>query len=101
MKTMIVGAALISASFIANADTWSAPTKSGGEIILTDRACTKHKDLWQGYTVAPGGSTMWFCWTGVDGRIMAVYEDGTTYTYRAENFTRNTTSQPRNGGKQL
>ena len=101
MKTMIVGAALIGASFIANADTWTSPTKSGGEIVLTDRTCTKHKDLLQGYTVSPGGSTIWFCWTMVDERIMAAYDDGTTYTYNPQNFTKRTTTQPRNGGKQL
>lgn len=98
MKKLIVATALIGASFIAAADTWVTPSKSGGEIVLTDRTCTKHKDFLQGYNVAPGGSTIWFCWLVVDERIMAVYEDGTTYTYNPNNFQkRSTTQQPRKG----
>lgn len=99
MKKIALAVTLASVSFFALADTWVAKSQSGGEIILSNRECTKDKRLFQGYNVQPGGKTVWFCWAIVDDRIMAAYEDGSTYTYSPSGFVKQATNEkPKTGG---
>lgn len=92
MKNLLAVLLMVPTIALAQSTTYRAQNQNGGEIVLTDRACT-HKDgkgLKHGYSYAGGGKTLKFCWfIDQDGMIKAVYlNDFSEYTYPAELFTK-------------
>jgi hypothetical protein len=79
---------LASVSLTALADTFAMPNQAGGEIVLSDRACSdkKGKGLSEAYNYSSGGRYMEGCWTVIDGMVHVVWFDGTRYTYSIDSF---------------
>lgn len=84
ITALLIG--LLSAPVVA--DTLVSPNRNGGEIVLTAKPCKDAKNLYVGYSYGESGQTLWFCWTLQDDNVIAVYNDGSTYTYKAERFFR-------------
>lgn len=87
MKTLIA-LMLMAASFNAAAETWTAKSESGGEIVLTDRQCPKHKALRVAYARNPDGSTIEGCWTYMDSYVHVAYYIGEKRVYDPALFTK-------------
>lgn len=79
---------LASVSISAWADSWAMANKAGGEIVLSDRACSdkKGKGLLEAYNYSSGGKYLEGCWTVFDGMVHVVWFDGTRYTYPLDSF---------------
>lgn len=89
MKRALLGAALLAAVLTAQAkDLLVAPTKAGGEIVLTkDRSNTCGEVLFSMYIVMTDQNLLFGCWAYLDGRIMVRFDDGTRRAYGPETFT--------------
>lgn len=88
---------------LAFAEAWSTPNEGGGEIVITDRACTYGGKTYDKLREAYGYSGKGYiegCWTYVDGLVRIVWKnsDGTadTRVYKLENFQQKE-STPRKG----
>jgi len=83
-------AVLCAVSVNALAESYAIINKNGGEIVLTDRACKGFKNLRFGYSYSEGGKTLTGCWSLIDDRVHFVYDDGSVYTYPANQFYKKT-----------
>lgn len=92
-KSLLI-ALLIALSTSAVADVLYIPNRNGGEIVLTPQKCDKEPRLSSGYAVGGDGRLLWFCWTIADDKVLAVYEDATTYAYPIEKFRKRETNKP-------
>lgn len=77
----IVAAFLAAPVAAQSNDTYVANNQNGGQIVLTFGKCQADARLFSGYSYSGAGRTLWFCWTTNDDKVLAVYEDGETYTY--------------------
>ena len=75
-------------SLSAWADSYGMPNKAGGEIVLSDRACSsKHgKGLLDAFNYSEGGRYEHGCWTIFDGMVHVVWDSGGRYTYNIDSF---------------
>jgi hypothetical protein len=73
----------------AYAETWMMPNEAGGQIVLTDRPCTKYNHLMQMYTRTSKGDTWHGCWAYYDGLVHVVLDGGNKeYTYDPAHFVK-------------
>lgn len=103
-KTLLTAlfAALFTAPVAAQSnDQYVANNQNGGQIVLTFGKCQADVRLFSGYSYASGGRTLWFCWTTNDDKVLAVYEDGETYTYPAHIFKKKQKQTFNQSGKAL
>lgn len=84
-------------SAIATADSWAIPNKNGGEIVVTDRKCSDHKNLLQAYNYGNGGKYMEGCWALIDDMVHVAWSDGSRYTYPLDAFYKKSTSPKKQG----
>ena len=92
MKKLLMIAALVAAP--AFADSWAMPNQAGGEIVLTDRKCSGHKNLLAAYNYDSTGNYAEGCWAIVDGMVHVVWDrTGKRYSYPMENFYNKTTNK--------
>lgn len=105
-----MGKALVTALFAAfltapvaaqSNDTYVANNQNGGQIVLSFGKCQADGRLFQGYSYSGAGRTLWFCWTTTDDKVIAVYEDGETYTYPAHIFKKKQKQTFNQSGKAL
>lgn len=71
------------------AEYWSAPTKEGGEIVLTQSRTEKCGDyLLSMYIVTADQRVAYGCWVLMDGRIHVRYDDGDRMAYDLKHWTK-------------
>ena len=94
MKKLLV--ALLMVPTIALAESFSMPNKNGGEIVITDRICTRngksYDPLKQAYSYWNGGY-LEGCWTLEDNMVKIIWMttgDPSIRMYNITDFTRKT-----------
>lgn len=93
MKKFLILLCLVTISAHAEEEWWEAPNKSGGKIVLLGGECTPKpelKTLKRMYAAHKDGQTFWGCWNYWSNQVHVVYDNGESYTYDAELFTRKT-----------
>ena len=84
MKKLLICMLFISSSVMA--DTWIMPNQGGGQVVLTDRKCEKHKTLNQAYTYT-NKIYVSGCWALIDGRVHVVWDGNERRVYEVSDFT--------------
>ena len=81
MKKLLLSLMLVCGAVNA-AEYWTAPTKEGGEIVLSKDRTTKCGDvLYSMYIVTVGQKVISGCWTVMEGRVHVRYDDGDRMAY--------------------
>lgn len=72
---------------VAWGQTWVAPNKAGGRIVLTSTPCQWQKNMLAMYSEAANQDLLLGCWTWSAGRVLVVYTNGTTRSYDPSGFS--------------
>jgi len=91
MKKLLIALVLVSNLAYAEEEWFEALNSSGGKIVLLNTACISRPEtttLKRMYAAHINGQTYWGCWNYWSGQVHVVYDDGASYTYNPELFTR-------------
>lgn len=88
MKPLLI-ALLAALSFSAAADTVATlPNQGGGQIRLTDEACTLPGQRgFLAYSFVMNETPLLGCWVPIDDQVLMVYSDGDARMYPASEFS--------------
>ena len=90
MKKILLIFALLCTT--AHAEEWfESANESGGKIVLLTYGCTSRPDattMKRMYAAHKNGQTTWGCWNYWNDAVHVVYDDGQSYTYDPNLFSR-------------
>lgn len=95
MKRLLIALAMLPTVALAQpkqtTEIYVLPNRSGGEIVLTKRACMDGNkaipELFEAYSWSPSNRTLYGCWVILDGLVHVVYRGSSDVRiYPTEDF---------------
>lgn len=85
-KLLMAGLLILSLSVHAKGIIAEMPNQGGGNISLTDIACTSIKNTFIAYSNLPNGKSILGCWASDDDNVFVRWSDGDLRSYPIINF---------------